>query len=307
MVEHLDWNDPQVTKGQRMSEWITVTGLVHLLRVHPDRAPAGLAAKLEAWARVVIRRSDNLWDFRKLDDGDGWTPMGDAPTKWNEPGNVLGLPAALLAAREVLTNAAVNARLEQLVWSHVDNGFGRNPTGRHFSYDAPREIEGVETGWYSFLPGGIGQLANARFVIDGSPKNPHYPFHPEAGDVGWTEGWVQFNTAFNVSLAHLAFASTRIEARREADELLVRLEAPLNFDPDTVESATVHLTTPEGDTQAVTVTEESADSRWLSVRLPIVPAGTAAAKDGRTRVVRGRPVEVSYGHGWLARRASVVP
>ena len=307
MVEHLDWNDPQVTKGQRMSEWITVTGLVHLLRVHPDRAPAGLAAKLEEWARVVIRRADNLWDFRKLDDGDGWTPMGDGPTKWNEPGNVLGLPAALLAVQTVLTNVAVNARLEQLVWSHFDNGFGRNPTGRHFSYDAPREIEGVETGWYSFLPGGIGQLANARFVIDGSPKNPHYPFHPEAGNVGWTEGWVQFNTAFNVSLAYLANATTRIQARRDGNELAVRLEAPLNFDAKTVESAAVLVTSPDGDTETVTVKEESADSRWLSGRLPLANGGAAVPNDGRLQAARGRAVDVSYGHGWLACRATVRP
>ena len=28
--------------------------------------PAGLAAKLNDWAKVLIRRSDNMWDFRKL-------------------------------------------------------------------------------------------------------------------------------------------------------------------------------------------------------------------------------------------------
>lgn len=95
------------------------------------------------------------------------------------------------------------------MWSHFDNGFGRNPVGRHFSYDAPREIEGVEFGWFKFLPGGIGRLADARFVIDGSPKDGHYPYHPEKGDFGWTEGWIQFNTPFNLSLAWLAYAEMR--------------------------------------------------------------------------------------------------
>jgi len=60
MVKNLDWNDPLVTKGQRMSEFLTVTGLAHFLREYPDRAPKGLANKLNEWAKVVIRRSDNL-------------------------------------------------------------------------------------------------------------------------------------------------------------------------------------------------------------------------------------------------------
>ena len=68
IVENLDRNNPQTTKGQRVSEFITMTGLAHLLQAHPDRAPAGLAKKIEDWATVVIRRSTNLWDFRKLDD-----------------------------------------------------------------------------------------------------------------------------------------------------------------------------------------------------------------------------------------------
>ena len=41
MVNNLDWNDPLVTKGQRMSEWITVTGLAYFLREYPDRGPKG--------------------------------------------------------------------------------------------------------------------------------------------------------------------------------------------------------------------------------------------------------------------------
>ena len=84
-------------------------------------------------------------------------------------------------------------RLDELVWSHFDNMFGRNPVGRHFSFDAPREVEGVEYGWFKFYHGGIGRFADARFVIDGTPKNAHYPYHPEVGDIGWTEGWIQFN------------------------------------------------------------------------------------------------------------------
>jgi len=98
MIANLDWNDPLTTKGQRMSEFLTVTGLAHFLKEYPDRAPKGLGEKINAWAKVVIRRSENLWDFRKLDDGDKWTPMGEMPQMENEPGNVIGLPAPILAA-----------------------------------------------------------------------------------------------------------------------------------------------------------------------------------------------------------------
>jgi hypothetical protein len=133
MINNLDWNDPLVTKGQRMSEFLTITGLAHFLREYPDRAPAGLKPRSTSGPKVIVRRSDNLWDFRKLDDAkDGWTPMGEKPQMWNEPGNVIGLPAAILAAREFIT-PELRPRLDQLVWSHFDNMFGRNPVGRHFS------------------------------------------------------------------------------------------------------------------------------------------------------------------------------
>jgi hypothetical protein len=303
IIANLDWNDPQTTKGQRMSEFITMTGLAHLLREYPDRAPAGLREKINAWAEVAIRRANNLWDFRKLDDGDRWTPMGEKPTMWNEPGNVVGFPAALLAAQPFLTNAATRARVEQLVWSHFDNLFGRNPTGRHFSYDAPREVEGVEHGWYSYLQGGIGRLADARFVLDGSPKDAHYPYHPEKGNIGWTEGWVQFNTAFNVSLAYLAWAETKIELRRDGDEIIVRLKAPLNFDYARVESGKVQITTSTGDAETLEVKEESANSAFLTGRLTIQSGTASKPGDSILQVAPGTRVDAGYGFGYLGRKA----
>ena len=307
MIAHLDWNDPQTTKGQRMSEWITMTGLAHLLREYPDRAPASLREKINAWAEVAVRRSNNLWDFRKLDDGDRWTPMGEKPTMWNEPGNVLGLPAALLAAQPFLTNASTQARIEQLVWSHFDNAFGRNPVGRHFSYDGPREIEGVEHGWFSFYPGGIGRLAEARFVMDGSPKDGHYPYNPERGNYGWTEGWIQFNTAFNVSLAYLAWANTRIELRRDGEQLVARLEAPLNFDYGKVETGKVWVTSASGDRETLTVTEESPNARTLTGRIRISSEAAARPGDGILQTAPGAGIEAGYGYGYLGRRTVRLP
>lgn len=74
MVEHLDWNDPLVTKGQQMSEFIIATGLARLLREYPDHAPNRFSNKFNDWANVLIRRKENLWDFRKLDDKDRCPP-----------------------------------------------------------------------------------------------------------------------------------------------------------------------------------------------------------------------------------------
>jgi hypothetical protein len=306
MLAGLDWNDPQTTKGQRMSEFVTMTGLAHLLREYPERAPPGLKAKINAWAEVVIRRSDNLWDFRKLDDGDRWTPMGEKPTMWNEPGNVAGLPAALLAAKPFVTNAATQLRLDQLVWSHFDNMFGRNPTGLHFSFDAPREVEGVEHGWYTYLQGGIGRLADARFVIDGSPKDGHYPYHPEKGNFGWTEGWIQFNTPFNASLAYLAHAETKLSLRRNGEELVVRLQAPLNFDYTKVESGKVWIKSGNGDVDTMVVAEESANSRFLTGRIKLNPGATVKPNDGTLQVQPGDEVVAGYGYGYLGRRTLLV-
>ena len=307
MVKNLDWNDPLVTKGQRMSEFITVTGLAHVLREYPDRAPQGLATKLNEWATVLIRRSDNLWDFRKLDDNDKWTPMGEKPQMWNEPGNVIGLPAPILAAREFITEANDRQRLDELVWSHFDNMFGRNPVGRHFSFDAPREIEGVEYGWFRFYPGGIGQLANARFVIDGSPKNAHYPYHPEKGDIGWTEGWIQFNVAYDISLAYLAWSESKLDLTRQGDELVIRLQAPLNFDYGKVETGAVTVASGQGDEERVTVTEDFPNSMTFTGRIKLQPGAAATKGDQALQFQQGTPIKVSHGYGYLGRHAIFKP
>lgn len=288
MVEHLDWSDPLTTKGQRMSEHVTMTGLAAMLQLHPDRAPAGLRAKINQWAQIMIERSENMWDFRKLSDAQ-WVPSGEKATHWNEPGNVMGFPASLLAAMPFVDEESTRTRLNQLVWAHFDNCFGRNPAGRHFSYDAPREIEGVEFGWYSYHHGGIGQLANARFVFDGAPKNDHYPYHPELGDIGWTEGWVNFNTAYNLSMSYLARSETQIQAQYRDGVLSVRLKAPINFDYTKREYAEVRVLLADGSGLRMRVDEESSDSAYLSGQLDLGAA----------------PVSVAYGFGYFEVRTDV--
>lgn len=307
MIKHLDWNDPLNTKGQRMSEFLTITGLSHFLREYPERAPAGLKSKINDWAKVIVRRSDNLWDFRKLDEKDGWTPMGDSPQKWNEPGNVMGLPAPILAAREFIADASTQSRLDQITWSHFDNMFGRNPVGRHYSFDAPREVEGVEHGWFKFYPGGIGRLADARFVIDGSPKNAHYPYHPEVGDIGWTEGWIQFNVCYNISLSYLAWSESKIELAKQGSELVIRLTAPLNFDYNKVETGSVIVVSGQGDRERVTVTEDSASSASFTGRIKLQPQQRVNLGDKSIQYKAGTTLKVSHGFGYLGRHATIKP
>ncbi len=305
MVKNLDWNDPLTTKGQRMSEFVTMTGLAHLLRQYPDRAPAGLADKINEWAKVVIRRSANLWDFRKLDDGEKWTPMGEKATMWNEPGNVVGLPSAILAAQSFVKDAAMRERLEELIYSHFDNCFGRNPTGRHFSACASKEIEGVEFDWYKRHPGGIGKLENARFVLDGSPKNPAYPYAPEKGAIGWTEGWIQFNAAYDISMAYLAYANTSIRVEIKGGNLEISLQAPLNFDYKKAETGVVQVVTDSGDLEEVTVTETSADSNEFTGVIHLQRGAAAVKINGMVEVSAGECVTVSYGYGYLSRAIQV--
>lgn len=283
MIKNLDWKDPQVTKGQRLSEFITMTGLATFLRNYPDRAPAGLQAKIDAWAEIMIARSDNLWDFRKLCGQTEWTPMGDKPQMWNEVGNIVGFPSAIFSMLPLVKDEAKKQRLTQIAWACFDNMFGRNPTGRHFSNTASKEIEGVEHDWYSRHPGGIGRLEKVRFVLDGCPKDPLYPYSPEKGNIGWTEGWIQFNTPFNLSLAYLAMTSTKLELKRQQDACVILLTAPLNFDYRTVETGAVVVTRSNGVRQRVTVTEQSIND-------PVLKASIPCKADEK--------LKVSYGYGY---------
>lgn len=311
-IQNLDWNDPLVTKGQRLSEHITVPGMVYFLQTFPERAPKGLREKIEAWAVVMVRRSQNMWDFRKLDDADGWVPQGEKAHMWNEPGNIAGFPACALAAAEVVTDPALRRALVILAAAHIDDVFGRNPLGRHFSHDAPKEIEGVEHGCPAEYLGGNGMLEQVRFVLDGAPKQQHYPYNPGANP-GYTEGWVNFNTAYNASLAWMAYARTSValfdpKFTKPVTTLLpgkrvgIELIAPINFDYTLSEVATVQVTTRNGDSETVTVKETARFSPALRGNLRAVE-GPARPGDGILQVSPGDTVFVSYGLGCFRRQA----
>lgn len=183
--------------------------------------------------------------------------------------------------------AKVN-RLTEIAYAQIDNGFGRNPCGRHCSYEAPKEIEGCDLGWYSRYPGGIGQLEDARFVLEGSPKNAHYPYHPERGNIGWSEGWVSFNVAFNISLSYMASNDTEFSTQKSGKNTIVRLKVPLNFDYNKVETVTVDVTNNKGKKTKLTLTEESPNSAWFSTTLK-----TPAKKS-----------TISYGLGYFRKCVS---
>lgn len=299
IISNLDWNDPSTTKGQRMSEHKTMEGLAYFLRMYPQSAPSGLRAKIEDWAAVAIARAANMWDFRRYSDS-AWV----IPT-YNEPGNVMGFPAAALAAAQVLTDAPTVQRLRQIAYAQVDNGFGRNPLGRHFSYDAPREIEGVEVGWSTYLNGGNGQLMAVRGVLDGAPKEDAYPFNPAAA-AGYTEGWIAFNTAWNASLAYMAADDTSVAVYDSGfasqpstlayGAIGVELKAPLNFDYAKVETGYVDLVSSNGDTERLAVSETSANGAAFRNTI-VIGNGARNDGDGVLQVAPNGWFEVSYGMG----------
>jgi hemolysin type calcium-binding protein len=304
LVTNLDPATPEVTKGQRQGEHHLVTGLVRFAQRYPTAAPAGIRDFVRDWAEVVTERSANLWDFRKY-SADRWTipsfAGGGSAEDPNETGNVAGFAAPALAAAGLLGADPLAARLREIAVAHVDNIFGRNPTGRHASFrgaTAQWGFEGVDLGWFSEYQGGAGRLQGARGVLDGSPKNAHYPYNPQLGNVGHTEGWVTFNSAWNEALSWLAADRTSVSLPATipaGGTLTLELRAPLNFDTAALDTATVQLTVGNA-TWNVTVRQviENEDVYRATVDLD---------------AVAGDRVRVGYGFGHYERSAEtlVVP
>ncbi|KAK1177132.1 hypothetical protein B7755_002490 [Streptomyces sp. NBS 14/10] len=305
LIKNLDLEDPRVTKGQRQSEYVLITGLVQFAETYPDKAPHGIKEFVRDWAHIAVDRSDNLWDFRRYSD-DRWTiPAfnGGGADDPNEVGNVAGFSAPALAAARLLGNDPLAGRLREIATAQVDNIFGRNPTGRHASYDAPSKtvgFEGVERGWFSEYYGGAGLLESVPGVLDGSPKNGHYPFNPEQGNIGHTEGWVAFNTAWNESLAWRAADQTKLKVSTRGgvpahavpgdSELRIDLAAPLNLDADTLGQGTVDVRVGDRATKRLTVTQTERNSKTFSATVNLATLG-AKSRDAIT---------VTYGHGPFA-------
>jgi len=305
IVDNVDPADPAVTKGQRQAEYHLMTNLALLADMVPaDRVPAQLASFASAWADTAIGRSDNMWDFRKYSD-DRWTIpsfTGGSSKDPNETGNVLGFPAAALAAVHIIGDGRTADRLREIAVAQVDDIFGRNPTDRASSYrgaTADYGFEGIDLGWYSEFQGGNGKLQGARGVFDGSPKNAHYPYNPGLGNPGHSEGWVTFNTAWLEALAWRAYDDTAITLAASeaapAGSVTVSLRAPLNMNTSGGNTGTVSVAVNGAPRSTAVVTQTAVNGLDYRATLDLAPLGV---KDGDV-------VTVSYGLGYFARSAQL--
>ncbi|MDF9795432.1 hypothetical protein OKW21_000695 [Catalinimonas alkaloidigena] len=311
LLDNLDWQDPRTTKGQRQGEHITLTALTYFLENYPKRAPKGIQEKMESWADEMIRRSENMWDYRRYSN-DKWIipsirPENDArfdsKTGFNEVGNIAGFPAPALAVAAHLESTQKQARLEEMAIAYVDHIFGRNPSGRHFGFDAVTDFEGVEMGWYKEWQGGAGILQTARGVLDGNPKETTYPYDPYAGDPGHTEGWVTFNTAWNIGLAYLSSNSIalkiynqdfseEISKAKQGETIGIALTAPLNFDNSCPEKAEVMLHI-NNELIPLTLTETGDQSTVFRAEYVLGEA------------LEERELKVSYGYAWHEKQQTI--
>ncbi len=200
IVKNLDWNDPRTTKGQRMSEHRTIPNLVWLLQNYPKQAPAGLKEKITAWAEVAAKRSANMWDIRRFDDGSNWTIP-----KINDVGNCAAAPGIALAASWVIEDPALKSRMREIAVSHADAVFGRNPRLAAAPYKPNFGFTGIERGWpVSHKDNVCARLELCRGSISSAPGSEMFPFNPE-GTYRHAEGWVNYGAAWCLSLAYFEF------------------------------------------------------------------------------------------------------
>jgi hypothetical protein len=204
LVDHLEWSDPRTGKGQRMSEFRTVIGLVWFLQHHPAEAPAGLREKIVAWARIAVNHSQNIWDFRRYDLVEHWSIP-----RLNEPGNLLGFTAAALAASWVIKDVELCSRLREIAFAQTDAVFGRNPLRAAGVSFAQQGFPEVERGWpIHYKLDTCARLETTRGSISAGCGSEFYPYRPDAAEFRHAEGWVNYNAAWNVALAYVHFDQT---------------------------------------------------------------------------------------------------
>ena len=169
------------------------------------------------------------------------------------------------AARVLKDDAETTNRLHALGVAAIDDLFGRNPTGTSAFYDVARDFVGGDAGWYKQYQGGFGLLGGCTAVIDANVPEAGYPYAPQNGNTGYTEGWVAYNTAWNASLAYSQAENVALSVDKTSgdvgDTVNVTLTAPIDMDTAAVENGTVQVTNnTTGERTDVTVTERSASS-----------------------------------------------
>ena len=93
--------------------------------------------------------------------------------------------------------------------------------------------------------------------------------------------------------------------RSQGDELVIRLQAPLNFDYAKVETGTVTVASDQGDEERVTVTEDSPNSMTFTGRIKLQPGAAPSKGDEALQFQPGATITVSYGFGYLGRHATL--
>ena len=143
-----------------------------------------------------------------------------------------------------------------------------------------------------------------------------YPHNPSAG-TGYAEGWINFNTAWNSSLAYMAYEDTSVKVYGNdfANEIAscvsgntigIQLNAPLNFNYKAVESGHVIIETSSGDYEKLRVTETGESSGSFRGTVQAVSSDTHARNDGILQVPSNGWFTISYGYGTFKKQVKFV-
>jgi hypothetical protein len=296
IIDSLNLQDPLVTKGQRMSEHVLMTGLSFYWLYYRDNASAGLQQKINEWADVVIKRSDNMWDFRRYDLDSNWTVPG-----YNEVGNVAGFPASALQAAAVVSDTAVKQRLLQIAFAHFDNLYGRNPLNAHAAHHPEKGFPEVEQAFPKGFPDDIcARLELVRGTLNCVPGTEMYPFNP-SGSYRHLEGWVNHNTAWNVSLAMLHwFDNQPLQAERQKRSLLIRWQAPLNYNAAAKDTMPVTIYVNGDAAGTVVLTEEGTNSLSFAASIPLKD-DVLMINNRPVPLKKGDTIKLGYGYGILEK------
>lgn len=315
VIDEVDLDDPLHTKGQRMSEHKTISGLFVLHTHYSDIAPHGLTDFLRQWTDVMIARSENCWDFRKYDKTNWSLPrhmpgMTGGGSSWNEPGNLAGFPFLAWSVASVLGDTPEDElrkqRLEQLAVSHFDNLWGRNPLGAHSAWRGPKDYLGVERGWPVKYRPVCGYLHTTRGALCSSASTEHYPFNPR-GDFRHPEGWTAFNAAFNMGLVAANRRDTTIKATLESHSPEIPLSGVLKVElaaPVFAHKASVVVSGRNGDREELPLLATGYQNIEFRGQLD-TSLSDPIPSDGVLQYSPGEQITVTYGHGYFSSSTQV--
>lgn len=303
IIQDLDFEDPLVTKGQRMSEHKMMSGLFMFFSNYPERLPEGFVDKIRQWADIAIRRSENYWDFRKFDDGNNWTLPRKMPghtgggSSWNEPGNLAGFPSIAWNVNRILGDSpedmARKKRLNILAVSQIDNLYGRNPLGYHTALRGIKDFKGVEVGWpIKYNPNVCARLHLVRGTICSTAATEHYPFNPN-GAFRHPEGWTAFNSSLNMGLIAATRENIKIDIISTYEGLEIKMHAPVFG-----KKAQLEVTTSSGDYEFIDLYAEVDDNTRFNSAIKTQP-GRIQLRDSILQVKKNDTVTVRYGYGYF--------